>query len=350
MEHGGDVLSYKDFYKGEIIDFSSNINPLGLPLGLKEKILEGVKDINRYPDIKYRHLKSQISKYLRCPRENVVVGNGAMDIINNFTVLFPRIITFIPSFSEYEKRALANGKDIVRLGYNKDFTINTQALNENIKEGDLVILGNPNNPTGLRIHRESLMEIYQLVKNKGAYLLLDEAFYEFTPRDYDSIEIFKAYGFHSVGIIRAATKFFALPGLRLGYGCISKDMIDKYSQVEMPWSVNTFADLAGQYIFKDKGYIKESQAYIERERKFLLENLKALDGIHPYNTHTNYILIKLLKWKEDFVFRFFLKRGILLRKCSNFPGLEGEFIRIAIRTREDNEKILKVFRELEELQ
>lgn len=349
MEHGGDLLTYKNYYDGELIDFSSNINPLGPPEGLEKEIMKEFQNVISYPDIKYRHLKSNIGDYLNCNEENVIVGNGAMDIINNFTLLFSRIIVFIPSFSEYEKRGLVHGKEIIRLDYKEDFTIDLNVLDNTIKPNDLIILGNPNNPTGLRIEKELLLNIYETVVGKGGYLLLDEAFYEFSPKDYDSIEIFSRYSFNNIGIIRAATKFFALPGLRLGYGCISEDMVEKYKKVEMPWSVNAFADIAGQFIFKDMAYIEKSKSYIEKERKFLLEELSNIEGIYPYDTHSNYILIKLLKWNEEFVFNFFLKRGLVIRKCSSFSGLDNTFIRVAIKDRKNNKKLIKGFKELEEI-
>lgn len=350
MEHGGDLLSYKSYYDGQLIDFSSNINPLGPPEGLTEEIVKGFENIIKYPDIKYRNLKIKIGEYLNCNTENVIVGNGAMDLIDNFTILFLRIIVFVPSFSEYEKRALVHGKEVVKLNYREDFTIDLNLLEKTIKPKDLIILGNPNNPTGLRIDKETLIKLYQISVKKEAYLLLDEAFFEFVPEDYDSIEIFKKHDFKNIGIIRAATKFFALPGLRLGYGCVSKNMVDKYNNVSMPWSVNTFGDIAGQFVVKDREYIERSKKYIDGERTYLLEELSKVKGIRVFNTHTNYILIRLLKWNEEYIFNFFLKRGLIIRKCSSFEGLEGNYIRIAIKSRKDNEKLIKVFKELEETQ
>ena len=347
MEHGGDLLSYKAYYNGKLVDFSSNINPLGPPKGLKEEITKGFENIVKYPDIKYRHLRENLGKYLNCNTENVIVGNGAMDLIDNFTILFPRIIIFLPCFSEYEKRALVHGKEVIKIKYNEDFTIDLKLLEKNLEAGDLIILGNPNNPTGLRIGEEDLMKIYEIAVNKSAYLLLDEAFFEFAPKDYNSIEIFKKQDFKNIGIIRAATKFFALPGIRLGYGCVSKNMANKYDKVAMSWSVNTFGDISAQFIFNDTEYIEESQKYIDKERQYLLKELSKNSGIKAFNTHSNYILIKLLKWNEEYIFNFFLKRGLIIRKCSSFEGLEGDYIRIAIKSREDNEKLLNVFKELE---
>ena len=347
MRHGGDLITYEKYYEGELIDFSSNINPLGFPEGLEEELIHGFNNMTNYPDIKYRHLKSSISKYLICNPGNVIVGNGAVDIINNFVLMFPRIIVTLPSFSEYEQRALIYEKEVVRLDYNGDFTLDLASIEKTIKAEDLLILGNPNNPTGLRIEKETLMELYEIIKEKEGYLLLDEAFYEFCPKDYDSIEIFRKDSFKNVGIIRAATKFFALPGIRLGYGCVSMDISKKYGEIELPWSVNSLADRAGRYIFQCKDYIKRSQAYIEGEREFLLRELDKIEGIKPYPTHTNYILIKLLKWNEEYVFYFFLKRGLLVRRCSSFNGLDNTYIRLAIKNRENNLKLIKTFKELE---
>ncbi|NLC03065.1 MAG: aminotransferase class I/II-fold pyridoxal phosphate-dependent enzyme [Tissierellia bacterium] len=346
MDHGGDLLTYEHHYDGELIDFSSNINPLGPPKGLDEILINSFKSLESYPDIQYRKLKISISKYLQCNSKNVLVGNGAVEIINNFIIPANRVIVMTPAFSEYEKRAIAHGKEVVKLKYNDDFSIDLHKLNTILKEEDLLILGNPNNPTGLRIEKHVLLQIYNLVKNKNAYLLLDEAFYEFAPPDYDSIEIFKRNDYKSLGIIRAATKFFALPGIRLGYGCASSLKVEEISKIELPWSINALADIAGQFIFKDKDYINESKDYIEVQRDFLMDRLRKLNNIKVYETHTNYILIKLEKWDEDYLFNHFLKHGIVIRKCSSFKELGNNHIRIAIKNRENNLKLINIFKKI----
>lgn len=346
MEHGGDLLTYKEKYNNTLIDFSSNINPLGIPKGLEEELFKGFKDLNRYPDIKYRNLKSEISKYLNCNQEEVLVGNGAVEIINNFIISGKRVVVIKPSFSEYEKRAYANNKEVKKLYYKDGFIIDVEAIKENIQKDDLLIIGNPNNPTGLRIDEETIKKIYKIVYEKEAYLLLDEAFYEFAPKDYDSIEIFKEFGYESIGIIRAATKFFALPGIRLGYACVSRKKANEIQKIELPWSVNTLANTAGQFIIKNKEYIQKSKRYIEKERRYLIDELGTIKGIKAYTTHTNYILIKLLDYTEIEVFDHFLKNGILIRKCSTFEGLKGDHIRIAIKNRFYNEKLINIFKKI----
>ncbi len=344
MDHGGDLLSYERYFDGELIDFSSNINPLGTPEGLAEVLIKGFESLESYPDIHYRKLKSSISEYLNCKVENVIVGNGAVEIINNFIIPAERVIVMTPAFSEYKKRAIAHDKEVVEISYRKDFSIDINELTLVLEKDDLLILGNPNNPTGLRIEKKILLEIYKLIINIGAYLLLDEAFYEFCPPDYDSIEIFKEYDYKNIGIIRAATKFFALPGIRLGYGCASKSKVLGLSKIELPWSVNALADIAGQYIFKDNSYISKSKDYIENERNYLITELSDIQGITPYITHTNYILIKLHNWDEECVFKFFLENGIVIRKCSSFVELGNNHVRIAIKDRLSNLQLINIFK------
>ena len=346
MDHGGDLISYESYYDGELIDFSSNINPLGPPEGLEEKLIESFKSLESYPDIQYRNLKKSIGKYLNCNFENVLVGNGAVEIINNFTIDAKRVIILTPSFSEYEKRAKVHGKEVVKIPYIKDLTIDIELLEEVIKKDDLLILGNPNNPTGLRIEKEVLMEIYKIINKKEAYLLLDEAFFEFSPKDYDSIQLFKSYGYENIGIIRAATKFFALPGIRLGYGCCSNSKAEELEKVELPWSINSLADAAGQFIFEDEDYIEKSKKYIEEERNFLMGELSKIEGLKPYPTHTNYILIHLLFWNEEYIFKFLLKHGIVIRKCSSFTDLNNGHIRVAIKDRKNNIKLIKALNKI----
>lgn len=345
MEHGGDLLTYESLYDGELIDFSSNINPLGPPEGLNEVLVSSFQALTAYPDIKYRKLKSAISKYLRCEEKNILVGNGAVEIINNFVMPAKKVIVMTPSFSEYENRAIAHGKLVSRIPYS-DFTIDIKAIEYTIRENDLLILGNPNNPTGLRLPKDKLIEVYKLIKKSNAFLLLDEAFFEFCPEDYDSIDLFKQYNYENIGIIRAATKFFALPGIRLGYGCTSIAKVKEIGGIELPWSVNSLADAAGQFIFNANEFIKESKTYIETERNFLLKELSTIEGIKPYNTNTNFILIKLISWNEEYIFNYFLKKGIVIRKCSSFKELNENHIRVAIKDRENNLKLIERFQEL----
>jgi threonine-phosphate decarboxylase len=346
MEHGGDLLTYKKEYAGELIDFSSNINPLGTPEGLHKAIIEDFDKLEAYPDILYRELKESVADYLKCESKNIILGNGAVEIINNCIMFFDRVVLFVPSFSEYELRARVHKKELLSIGCLDDFSIRLDILKKELKKGDLLILGNPNNPTGLRIPESTLVEIYNCVKEADAFLLLDEAFYEFCPEDYDSILLFKDEGYKNVAVIRAATKFFALPGARLGYACASNRTVQMIQTIELPWTINSVANTAGQFIFKDLDYIKKSKEYIQTERDYLLEELKKIEGIEPYHSHTNFILIKLLDFDEEYIFWQLLKKGILVRKCSSFEMLSNNHIRIAVKDRSKNEILIAALKEL----
>lgn len=343
MIHGGDIYSYK--YKGNITDFSSNINPLGPPAGLREEIDKAYAELIAYPDINYRELKENIASYLKCSSSQVIVGCGAVEIISNACLISKRIAVFIPCFSEYIRRAQILCKEVIRFPLDSGFRIDFECLERGLRKGDLLVLGNPNNPTGLRIPEEDIKKVYSVVKRKEAFLLLDEAFFEFCPEDYDSVELFR--GKENVCVIRAATKFFALPGIRLGYGLSSETFVRRYSEIESPWSVNTYANAAARLIFKDRAYIEKTKAYIGGEREFLMDGLSEIEWIKPYRSHTNFILIKLLRHDEDRVFDGFIRKGIMIRKASNFEGLDGSYIRVAVKDRQSNSRLIKIFKEFE---
>ncbi|KRQ85923.1 Threonine-phosphate decarboxylase [Caloramator mitchellensis] len=333
--HGGDIYSHNK----KVIDFSSNINPLGVMPELKEYLIKCFDEVSVYPDIKYRRLKKNIADYLNVEPSQVVAGNGAVEIINNFILFFDRVVVFTPCFSEYVLRAKALNKEVRKFKYDSNFEIAIEELKNNIRPKDLIILGNPNNPNGKRIDREVLINLAVITQEKGAFLMLDEAFYEFCPYDYDSIELLK--NFDDICIIRAATKFFALPGIRLGYAKVSANWAERYKEIELPWSINSFADAATEIIFKNKDYIKKSKEYINEERQYMLNILSKIKNIVAYKTDANFILIKLLKYDEDFIYNRLLEKGILIRKCSNIDGLDKSYIRIAIKSREYNDLILK---------
>lgn len=346
MIHGGDLESYKNFYEGEIIDFSSNINPLGPPEGFKNFLNDSFANINRYPDINYREAKKCIGKYLNCSENEVVLGNGAVEIINNFIILFKRVVVFTPCFYEYIKRAQVLSKEVAVVKRDKNFNMDILKLQGTLRKGDILILGNPNNPDGGIIEKNKLIQIINLCMEREAFLLLDEAFYEFTNEQYDSIEMLKNMKCKNVCVIRAATKFFALPGIRLGYGYTDMENAERYKNIELPWSINNCAASAAQFIFNDINYINNTRELFLEERRFMLNEFKNIPYLMAFESQAAFILIKLYKYDEDFIFDYFLKRGILIRKASNFNGLDKSFIRVAVKSRALNIKLIDIFKEL----
>ncbi len=339
MKHGGDLLSYKHMYDGELIDFSSNINPLGLPNGLKEFLTDEFNAVTVYPDIEYRLLKKEVAKYLGCTVEEVLLGNGAIEIINYICTLFHRVVVPYPCFIEYSERPERLGKEVIKVYLGDKFKVSSDLISPYIKAGDLLILGNPNNPTGFRIDRGELLKIHSCIKSRGAFLLLDEVFFEFCDFDYNSIELFKES--ENVFIVRAATKFFALPGIRLGYAFAPKDLAKRYEEITLPWSINAFAELAGKYVFNQDEYIKESKEYSSMQRKWMLSELKQIKEIEVFYTDCNYVLLKLIRDNEENLFKYMLSKGIVIRKASSFDGLDGTYIRLAIKDEKSNKYLIE---------
>ncbi len=344
MEHGGDIYTYGKGLKGELLDFSSNINPLGMPEGLLDHLSGGYDHLLRYPDIQYRELRGEIAAYLDCGMENTIVGNGAVEIIDNFIMDSKRVVLMEPCFSEYRLRAQIHNKELLLLPSTSDYGLDLDAFIGRLRRGDLVILGNPNNPTGKRIKKEDLVKLHKEVLYSGAYLLLDEAFFEFAPEDYDSIDLFREWGYESVGIIRAATKFFALPGIRLGYCCAGAVKADRIRGLQLPWSVNSMADRAGAHIFRDKGYIERTRDYIAGQREYLMESLGGIEGLHPHESGSNFILVRLEGFTEEEVFQRLLQEGIMVRKCKSFKVLGDNHIRIAVKDENSNRRLVEALK------
>lgn len=339
MKHGGDILSYQHLYNGKIIDFSSNINPLGYPGILNDVIPERLEALTAYPDIQYRALRQTIAEYLGCQPDEVLVGNGSMEILEYFCQNAERALVCIPCFSEYLERPLIYHKEVVRIRLSDDFQVSQTLVRSELKRGDMLILGNPNNPTGLRIPEHELQAIQQLTEERKAFLVLDEAFFEFCAEDYDSIRLF--YGKENVCIIRAATKFFGLPGIRLGYAYAVRGIAQKHHETALPWRINAIADLAGRIIFHDAEYIKKSKEASKEQRQFMLAQLKTLEGITVYPSNSNFILLKLTHLTEDELFHRLIRQGLLIRKASSFEGLDHSYIRIAIKDQMSNKKLIK---------
>lgn len=344
MQHGGDILSYQHLYDGELLDFSSNINPLGYPNILDRLVPQHVKTLTAYPDIQYRKLRQSVAEYLGCQADEVLVGNGSVDILDYFCRIHQRVLICTPCFGEYQERAQVYQKPGVTVPLAEDFDLSGKCLEQYVRAGDVMILGNPNNPTGKRIKREELLNIAHITAERKAFLVLDEAFFECCPEDYDSIRLL--YGQEHICIIRAATKFFGLPGIRLGYAYAVPRVARQYARVALPWRVNAYADLAGQVIFQETTFIRDSKTCIARQREDMLVQLRTFSGIHVYDTDANFILIHLLETDEETIFEQCLRRGILIRKASSFEGLDQSYIRIAIKDHSSNQRLLQAFCEI----
>ena len=350
--HGGNIYKLQREGKKDILDYSSNINPLGVPESFIKAVSENFSVLTRYPDINYTELRESIGKYNNIESENIIAGNGATEVLFLYIkALKPKkVLIAAPTFAEYE-RAVKNAEceiDFFELKEEDNFILNKDKFIQKAKNYNLAVICNPNNPTGKFISKEIIFEINENLKKSGTKLFIDECFIEFISGWKEKTSaLFKS---ENIFILRALTKFFALPGLRLGYGiCFDKKITEKINEMREPWSVNGFADLAGKVILNDIEYIKNTEKWILEERKYFTDSLKKIEEnkkIKIYETETNFILIKLLEMtSEEFKSRM-EEKNILVRNASNFKFLDNSFIRLAIKDREKNKKVIEAIREV----
>jgi len=379
--HGGNI--YKVFREKnikEILDYSSNINPYGIPESLKKRITENLEVLERYPDPDYVELRQKLANLNKVNLSDIILGNGATEIIFLFMkVINPKKILIVsPTFGEYERAVKATeiSGDTVSLsssnGDNKnienkkieieyfelkesdDFKLNIGNLkNELENKYDLLIICNPNNPTGKFLKLAQTEEILKECNKYDTKLFIDEAFIEFLADGMKESIINTEENKKNLFVTRAFTKFFAIPGLRLGYGMyFDKELEKKISEKKEPWSVNNFAEMAGLTVLDDAEYIEKTLKWIAEEKIYMYEKLNKISGMKVYETEVNFITgkideklfseglnVKILREKM-------LEQGILIRDASNFKFLDERFFRLAIKDRASNERVIEVMKEI----
>ncbi len=344
--HGGNIRKAAEtsgISPGDILDFSANINPLGLPVRLKKLIKENLSEILHYPDPECKLLKKKISQYLNLNPKEIIIENGSTPLIYLFIQAFAlqRALILVPTFSEYERAIRIQGAKIrfFLLKEKDNFRFELRKFVKFMDGVDSLFLCNPNNPIGSIIPQEELMEIVKLSKRRNIFLFLDEAFIDYQEKE----SLKKAIG-KNLFILRSFTKFFAIPGLRLGYGIGNKRLIQRLDKIRVPWSVNSLAQIAGGFLLDDGEFIKKSRKFMEKERFFLFNELAKIPGLKPFPSTTNFILIKIKSLSASHLQRELLKKGILIRDCSNIRGLDNSFIRVAVKNRKENLKLLEALR------
>jgi aminotransferase class I and II len=379
--HGGNI--YKVFREKnirEILDYSSNINPYGIPESLKKKINENMEILERYPDPDYIELRSKLASLNKVDISDVILGNGATEVIFLFMkVIKPKKILIVsPTFGEYERAVKAtempgdtinlscsndNNKNVenkkieiehFELKESDDFKLNINNLRKELgAKYDLLIMCNPNNPTGKFLKLAETEEILKECNKYNTKLFIDEAFIEFLSDNLKESIINTKENKQNLFVTRAFTKFFAIPGLRLGYGIyFDKSLEKKIAEKKEPWSVNNMAEMAGITVLDDAEYIEKTLKWITEEKKYMYEQLNKISEIKPYETEVNFITVKIneelfskgmnvKKLREKM-----LEQGILIRDASNFKFLDERFFRLAIKDRESNDKVIRVLKKI----
>lgn len=347
LVHGGDWAGYQAQYGRMPLDFSANISPLGLPAGVAKAVVEALPDQERYPDPLCRALCSAIGASFRLPSEWVLCGNGAADLIWRLTLAKrPRkALLLAPTFAEYAA-ALHSVDCVVEqhlLLPENEFRLGCDILPKISRDTDLVLLCEPNNPTGRTTERSLLMEILQHCQACGALLVVDECFNEFLedPKAHTLEGCLAEYP--NLMILRAFTKWYAMAGLRLGYAISSNpELLDEMRRSGQPWTVSGLAQAAGIAALREKEYSQTLHALIGRERPRLAAGLTAL-GCRVIPGEANYLLFFC---DTPELAQKLRQNGVLIRDCSNYPGLQPGWYRAAVRTREENDAFLKALKEV----
>ncbi|PAB60771.1 threonine-phosphate decarboxylase CobD [Anaeromicrobium sediminis] len=350
-KHGGNIYEIEKKYginKEDIIDFSANINPLGVPESFKRALIENMDIIKNYPDPDYIKLKESISKHNKIDREKIIVGNGATEIIFSLIdIIKPKkSLLLAPTFAEYERalKKIDSSVEYYFLKEENNFLLDEEFLNYIKEEIDCIILCNPNNPTGKLVDKGLIEDILKKSKRKNIEIIIDEAFIDFV-EDYEDKSLIKYIDeYENLHIIRALTKFFAIPGLRLGYGITSnKKIIEKFEDSSEPWTINSYADLGGQVLLEDEEYIKKTRQWIKEENNYLYKEIKGIEGIKVYKSTVNYLLLKTDKTnlKEEL-----MKKNILIRSCDNYINLDERYFRVAVKNRHYNDKLIRALKEI----
>ena len=351
FSHGGDILGAileTGADKNEIIDFSSNINPFGMPQSVKKALIENINEAEGYPDPFCRKLKEEISKYERVGSENIICGNGAAELIYSFMYgLSPKkVLIPVPSFFEYEKAAKASGSEIEYYFCRESdgFNLTDGFLREISDDIDLIILCSPSNPVGNIIPRKLIIDILRICLDRNIILLLDECFIDFADSREENTLVPYISEYKNLIILKSFTKLYSAAGVRLGYAmCGNEDILNSAENARQPWSVGTLAQEAGIAAVRDRDYrnfvISKNRA--ERER---FKNKIEKTGVTVFGSDANFIFFKA-DGVSDLRERM-LKYDILIRSCGNYTGLGDEYYRAAVRKSEENDRFLEALREV----
>ncbi|NQX70718.1 threonine-phosphate decarboxylase [Paenibacillus alba] len=343
--HGGDLRTAEEAYgKPEMgfLDFSSNMNPLGPPSVVRHILREGWRDIVQYPDPAVRELRSKLSAKYNIPMESILVGNGAAELIDlTARVLKPQVTGLArPSFSEYEEAVHKSGGGIynIPLHAQHQFVLQQQDVEAAQAEVDLLFLGHPNNPSGKLISRDVLAMLLQ-----GDHpCVLDEAFMDFVPNEQEHSLLQHAAESQRLVVLRSMTKFYSIPGIRLGFMVAHPDRIKLAQQLQVQWSVNYLAQRIGTAVLEDEAFEISSRQWLQEEKPWLIQQLEQL-GLDVVHGEVNFLLFSFpvsmgvtVKQAQQHMGR----QGILIRDASLFAGLNERYCRVAVRLREDNCRLI----------
>jgi len=345
--HGGNVWVAAKKWKihpDKFLDYSANINPLGMSIRGINAIKDNMGMLTHYPEPSGEGFKNSLSKYLHIQPENLVLGNGGSELIYLVGRMYyqNRILLLAPTFSEYGEGIGQPYIKQVNLDPEVGFKLPTKEIIEEMRESDLIFIGNPNNPTGNLFSWKELKQIILAAGDVKAVVVIDEAFIDFAGDEHSCRYLVADH--KNLVVLGSLTKFFAMPSLRLGYAVSAAENVKKMEQLLPPWRINTMALAVGEASIKHQEYIDESLVTVKKERDFLSEELRKIKGLKVYSSVSNFILIDALNtgFTANEIQEKIGPKGILIRECNNFGNLSPYYFRAAVKTRSENEKFLSI--------
>lgn len=348
--HGSDLEKIEQIYgikKEEIVSFSANVNPLGVSPLLRSTLAHHIDAITTYPDREYTTLRKCIADYVDTDYENIIMGNGSTELISLFIQIeHPKKALILgPTYSEYEREISLGGGTCLyyplkeEQGFLLDVPHFTSQLNESI---DLLVICNPNNPTSTAITRKDMRRILDICKQNDIFVMVDETYVEFAD-NYEEIDSIPLTAFYNnIVILRGTSKFFAAPGLRLGYAVTgNRDLIKAINTRKNPWTINSLAVIAGEIMFRDTDYIQATKQLISTERARMYDTFSKDSRFKVYKPSGNFMLVRLLDdgLTSEALFDRAIREKMMLRDCSTFPFLDNKYIRFCFMSPEMNDKL-----------
>ena len=346
LVHGGDWAGYRAEFGCDALDFSANVSPLGLPAGVAAAITNALPTADRYPDPLCRELRAALAGAEGVPADWILCGNGAADLIFRLALAVRprRALLPAPTFAEYEAALQTVGCAVQRvfLREENEFAVTEEFVDAVTPETDIVFLCQPNNPTG-QVTPPALVErLVRRCAECGAVLVVDECFLDFLPdRDaWTAKQLLRDAP--QLIILKAFTKLYAMAGVRLGYAlCGDATLLEKMRGAGQPWAVSSLAQAAGLAALQETAYAGAVRALIAEQRPRMAAGLRAL-GLRVMDGQANYLLFRAT---PDFGEKL-RRRGAVVRSCANYPGLDAAWYRTAVRTAEENIRLLQIMGEI----
>ncbi|SDH09313.1 L-threonine O-3-phosphate decarboxylase [Alteribacillus persepolensis] len=326
-----------------VSDFSVNTNPYGPPPGLQQQLMEWTKTVFYYSDPNHQQVRQHLAEKLDIYQNNVLPGNGGAELIFAAARLFAnkKVVLMEPTFTEYKQALQANGADVISFQTTEqtNWQWTFEQIEPYISKADGIWLCHPNNPTGTAVWQEELQQLIDYGQQQKKWVVIDEAFYDFQeePVSYHH----KLRDNRYLLLLRSMTKMYAVPGLRLGYILAAEDVIHTLASFLPPWNMNSIAEKAMLYLLEQEDFVKNTVQQIEKEKQRVINELQQLDRLKVFPSAVNFYLLRQQD-KRDVkpLLTYMAKEGLHARHTYHFPGLEGRYIRLAVKTEKENNQLL----------